>query len=83
MANLELKDMPDELLSRLQEAAAVSHRDVIHEVIERLDRSFNTLNQSRLTKDQRDKLLKRIRVGGPNDWLTPEFIRAAREEGRD
>lgn len=84
MASLQLDNVPDELVKRLQLAAMSRHRELDVEVIDRLDDSFGAPRVSeRRTQAELAALARRVRGDEPGDWMTPEFIRMAREYGRE
>mgnify|MGYP001422108494 CR=1 FL=1 len=84
MPALRVENIPDELLKRLELAAAARHRDVAAEVVERLDDSFGPMRvAARRSHAELAELARRVRGEIPGTWLTPEFIRMAREWGRE
>lgn len=84
MASIKLDNVPDELMKRLQLAATSRHRDLSAEVVERLDESFGAPKVApRRSHQELSALARRLRRDEPGDWLTPEFIRMAREWGRE
>ncbi len=91
MATLELSNMSDDLLQRLSRAAAVGHRDVAAEAVDRLDMSLRGQVPAR-SHEELSAMARAIRAGNDAQasdappsgaWLTPEFIRSARDWGRD
>ena len=84
MASVRLENVPDDLLKRLELAATARNRDLNAEVVERLDGSFGAPRVAGpRSHSELSELAKRIRGELPGHWLTPEFIRMAREWGRD
>jgi hypothetical protein len=84
MATLELENVPDELVKRLELAATARHRELPVEVMARLDESFGPMRVAeRRSHEELSELARRIRGEIPGPWLTPEFIRMAREWGRE
>jgi hypothetical protein len=84
MASLRLDNLPEELLKRLELAATARHRDLAVEIIDRLDDSFGSPRVAqRRGHDELKGLARRLRGEIPGAWLTPEFIRMAREYGRE
>lgn len=80
MATLKLENVPEELVKRLEVAASARHRDVVVEVIDRLDDSFGAPRVAeRRPHAELSELARRVRGEIPGPWLTPEFIRMARE----
>ena len=81
MASLHLNNLPEELLKRLELAARARHRDVTHEVIERLDDSFGPPRvATRRSHDELKELAKHLRGNKNGAWPTPEIIRMAKEQ---
>jgi hypothetical protein len=84
MASLRLDNIPDDLVKRLELAASARKRELAAEVVDRLDDSFRVRRVAR-KRDHTElsTLARTLRGEMPGDWLTPEFIRAAREFGRE
>lgn len=83
MATLQLENVPEELLEQLKVAARAGGRDLAVEVIQRLETTFNPVDpDAHMSHEERVELARRVRAEG-GDWLTPEFIRSAREYGRE
>lgn len=84
MATLNLPNVPEDLMKRLELAASARHHDVAVEVVDRLGNSFGPVRVAeRRTHSELSELARRIRGEIPGAWLTPEFIRMAREWGRE
>lgn len=84
MATLELDNIPDELIKRLQLAAVSRRRELSVEVVDRLDDSFGSRRVAeRRTHEELVALASRVRGELEGAWLTPEFIRMARDWGRE
>ncbi|MBV8780698.1 MAG: hypothetical protein JO353_04810 [Phycisphaerae bacterium] len=84
MATITLDNVPDELLKRLELAATARRHLLTEEVIERLDDSFGPRRvAARRSSTELSELAKRIRGEIKGAWLTPEYIRMAREYGRE
>ncbi len=84
MAALHLENVPDELVRRLELAASARRRDLLTEVVNRLDDSFGIRRVAeRRSHAELSELARRLRTGAGGPWLTPEFIRMAREWGRE
>ena len=84
MAMLQLDNVPEELVKRLQLAASSRHRELSDEVIDRLDDSFGVRRiAGHRTPAELARLARRVRGEETGPWLTPEFIRMAREYGRE
>jgi hypothetical protein len=84
MAALRLDNVPDDLVKRLELAASSRHRDLTVEVVDRLDVSFGgTAAADRRSHEQLSELARRVRGEISGEWMTPEFIRMAREYGRE
>ena len=84
MASLRLENIPDELLKRLELAASSRRHDLTEEVVDRLDDSFGPRRVAeRRSTEELSQLAKQIRGEAKSPWLTPEFIRMAREYGRE
>ena len=84
MASLQLNNIPEHLVKRLELAAQSRQRDLVAEVVVRLDDSFGTRRVAApRTHAELSSLARRIRGEQAGAWLTPEFIRMAREYGRE
>ena len=84
MASINLPNIPDELIKRLELAASAKRRDLTVEVLTRLDDSFGPARAAEpRSHAELSDLARRIRGDAPGEWLTPEFIRMAREYGRE
>jgi hypothetical protein len=84
MASLKLDNVPEELVRRLELAATSRHRDLNVEVVDRLDDSFGVPRVAEpRSHAELSALAKRVRGEAKGPWLTPEFIRMAREYGRE
>jgi plasmid stability protein len=84
MASLTLQNVPDDLVKRLALAAEARHRDLSLEAVNRLDNSFGSPRVSEpRSHAELVELARRVRGEGEGSWLTPEFIRQAREYGRE
>ena len=83
MASIHLENVPEDLVRRLELAAEARHRALASEVVERLDDSFGGSRvETHRDHAQLLQLARRVRGEGDGAWLTPEFIRMAREYGR-
>jgi hypothetical protein len=77
-------DIPDDLLRRLETVAASRKKPLSAEVVERLDCSFGQPRVSpERSPEQLRKLAEQIRGEHHAVGLTPEFLRMAREYGRE
>lgn len=84
MASLRVENVPDELVKRLELSASARQRDLAVEVVTRLADSFGEPRAAeRRSHADLSELARRIRGEAPGDWMTPEFIRMAREYGRE
>ena len=84
MASLRLDQFPDELLKRLQLSASARAHELSIEIIDRLDDSFGSPRvANRRSHEELKQLAQQLREKSPGTWLTPEFIRMAREWGRE
>jgi plasmid stability protein len=84
MASIQLANVPDELVKRLEIAAASRRHDLTDEIVDRLDDSFGSQRVSnRRSPAELALLARQIRGEIEGEWLTPEFIRMAREYGRE
>jgi len=79
MASLTLKGIPDELLTRLRQAAETNRRSLNREVIERLERS---LEGRRLDPDSLLARVDALRARLTLQPLDDETIRQAKRAGR-
>jgi hypothetical protein len=84
MPDLALKNIPEHVYRRLQEEAARHALAVEEEATQRIARSLGVPEFREEERNVEDLLRKAAEIRGDqkHDWLTPEFIRAAREEGR-
>ena len=84
MASLQLNNIPQELMERLQLAAKARQRELSVEAVDRLSESLGLqqVGGSR-THAELSALARELRGEGEGKWLTPEFIRMAREYGRE
>ena len=83
MASITIKNIPDELYTRLKKRASLNHRSINGEVIYCLEDALSPKLRSMTTEDKLD-LVQRSRVKiDPEKWLTPEQLKAAIEEGRE
>ena len=84
MATIQITDVPDHLVRRLETVAAAKKQPLSAEVVERLGDSFGN---SPMANDRAPgellELAKQIRGETDHPLLTPEFIRTAREFGRE
>ena len=72
------------LVKRLQLAAVARRRDLSKEVVDRLDDSFGPQRVAeRRSSEELSQLARQVRGEIKADWLTPEFVRMAREYGRE
>jgi plasmid stability protein len=84
MSSLQLTNVPDDLLERLKFAADAHRQDVSREAISRLSESFNRHSVAgKRSPEELRQLARQIRGDGNCFGLTPEFIRMAREYGRE
>ena len=84
MASITVVNIPDELMKRLELAASARRRDLNLEVVSRLDDSFGqTRAAESRSHAELSELARRIRGEIAGVWMTPEFIRMAREYGRE
>lgn len=84
MASLQINNVPDDLVQRLELAAQARRRDLTVEALERLEDSFGSPRVGpQRTHAELSALARRVRGTGEGIWLTPEFIRMAREYGRE
>ncbi len=84
MASIELTNIPEELLRRLELAATARRHNLSEEIRDRLDESFGPprLAPRRSPEDLR-RLARQVRGEAQTVGITPEFIRLAREWGRE
>jgi hypothetical protein len=84
MASLQLENVPEELVKRLELAAVARKRDLSREVVDRLDDSFGPHRVAeRRSPEELTQLARQIRGEIKGSWMTPEFLRMAREYGRE
>ena len=84
MGKLLIDKLPDDVLQKLQQEAQQSDREVADVAADHLTEALRqTPPANHLSKEELLQLADSIRIkSGDGKWLTPEFIRAAREEGR-
>lgn len=80
MADITIKNLPDEVHQRLKEVAARNRRSLNSEIIHRLERSVGTgpVDPERLLARARA-----VRERAALPYLTDEDLAAARESGRE
>jgi plasmid stability protein len=84
MASLQIDNIPQELMERLEVAAKARQHEMSAEAIDRLSQSFGLPQPGGpRTHAELSALAKELRGEGEGKWLTPEFIRMAREYGRE
>jgi hypothetical protein len=84
MATIQITDIPDHLMRRLEMIAAAKQHPLSAEVVERLGDSFGVPRVAHeRSPEQLRELAKQIRGETNSPLLTPEFIRMAREYGRE
>lgn len=79
MANVTLKNIPDDLYEQLKQAAHAHHRSVNSELIHCLEKTFKPTPVSANELAEKASALRR-RVAATQ--LDPEEINAARNQGR-
>ena len=79
MASLNIKNLPQEVYDRLRENAHRNRRSLTREAIVQLEKSLLPVSH----RDE-EELMRRIREnrGRLNLWLTDEFLKKAKNEGR-
>jgi plasmid stability protein len=83
MASLQLNDVPEAIMSELRERAERFHRPVEEEAKATLMNAIlASPSKRRLSVTEFLARAKRIRDKHPNAWITEEFLRAAKDEGR-
>jgi plasmid stability protein len=80
MANITLKDIPEDLRAQLQREAAAHFRSVSQEVMARLQRTFDL--DDRLSAQTVDRLIQEAVDSGPEEPLTRAQFDAARQKAR-
>ena len=80
MANVTIKNIPDDLYEQLKQAAEAHHRSVNSELIHCLEKTFRPTAISAAELADRARAL-RSRVAA--ERLDPEEINAARDQGRE
>jgi plasmid stability protein len=84
MSSLQLSNVPEDLLERLKFAADAHRHGLSEEAIVRLTDSFDKARVGgRRSTEELRQLARQIRGEGNFIGLTPEFIRMAREYGRE
>lgn len=79
MATITVKNIPDELYSRLKAAAESNRRSINGEIISRIERS---LTPRRVTTEALLTRIRKLHDGFDGRTLTVEQIQDARNEGR-
>ena len=79
MATITVKNIPDDLYTRLKAAAASNRRSINNEIISRIEMS---LGPQRVTAEALLARIRRFHEGLPGPSRTIEQIREARDEGR-
>jgi len=84
MGSLLIENVPDDVLRRLEREAELRERKVSDVAADRLTDGVRRLGGSlpRRSAAELLALADAVRTGAREAWLTPEFIRAAREDGR-
>ncbi len=80
MANVTVKNIPDDLYEQLKQAAEAHHRSVNSELIHCLEQTFSPIRVSATELADRARAL-RSRVGA--ERLDTGEINAARDQGRE
>lgn len=78
-ATITLKNIPDDIYSRLKEVAGAHHRSINGEIIACLER---VLMPSRVTGDERLARARQLRQGCQAGSFNPDEIARAIEQGR-
>jgi antitoxin FitA len=79
MATLTLKNVPEKLRRRLKESAAQHRRSINREAITCLEKA---LMAERMDPQEFLARARALRERSPQIFLTEEFLRAAKNEGR-
>lgn len=84
MRQLENMNLPDELYARVEETARKYHRSVAEQAAElvAIGLSVDKVHQS-LSVAEKLRLADEVRGETKGTWITEEFIRQARDEGRE
>ncbi len=84
MRQLENMNLPDELYARVEETARKYHRSVAEQAAElvAIGLSVDKVHQS-LSVAEKLRLADEVRGETKGAWITEEFIRQARDEGRE
>ena len=83
MASLHIDNLPERVLRDLQNEAARGARNISEVAAERLARSFgDVLPHAQRDADELLRLADSVRTGRGEQWMTPDYLRAARENGR-
>jgi len=78
MAAIAIDPLPDEMLKRLQRLAGSRQNNVEQEALDCLERGMRQREEAERTLER----LRLLRASMPNAWLTEEFLRDAKNEGR-
>jgi plasmid stability protein len=79
MATLTIKNVPEKLYKRLKDSAAVHRRSINNEAIACLEK---VLKSTRVDPEEFLARVDTLRKRMPRMYLTEEFLRAAKNEGR-
>ena len=82
MATLTINNVPPAVIDKLRLEAARRAKSLDEIAAERLAADPNPAAYSWRSAEELLAIADRARVQGENEWLTPGFIRAAREDGR-
>lgn len=81
MATLTIRNFPDDLYAQLERRAQLNHRRLDDELEEAARVMVGDASTS-LTSSEKLAMADCARQATPDAWITEEFIRQAREEGR-
>ncbi len=83
MRQLELANLPDDVYEKLERAAKAHSRNIEQEAVARLTQSLSP-SGTRRARDAAALLreARELRNATPSAWVTEEFLRSAREDGR-
>ena len=83
MASLHLSNVPDEIMSELRQRADHFHRPVEEEAASILVHAIASDRwRGDMTAEQLLERARKVREGHPQAWVTEEFLRVAKNNGR-
>lgn len=83
MATLQLRNIPDSVVIELRDRARHFHRELEDEATAMLTQAItNDMWRRELTAQELVERARKVREGHPHAFMTEEFLRMAKEDGR-